>query len=60
GDTTNGFIRRIKDGKVDTILQMEPDTLTTYPLSPTGACCEGDKLYVCDVFSRKVYVLQTK
>ena len=57
-DTVNASVRKIKDGNVSTILRMEEDQLVTYPLSPVGACFADGKLYVCDPFSRRVYVLQ--
>ncbi|MBQ9490177.1 MAG: NHL repeat-containing protein [Lachnospiraceae bacterium] len=59
-DTVNGTVRRIKDGKVDMILQYEGKDLTTYPTMPVGMCYKNGALYVCDVFSRRVYVLEQK
>ena len=57
-DTVNASVRRIKNGKVETILRLDDDELTTFPISPVGICCEGDKLYVCDPFARRVYILK--
>ena len=56
-DTVNGTVRRIKDGMVDTVLEYAGDALSTYPTSPVGMCYKDHALYVCDVFSRRVYVL---
>lgn len=59
-DTVNGSVRRIKDGMVDTILDYTGDDLTTYPTMPVGMCYKDHALYICDVFSRRVYVLEIK
>lgn len=56
-DTVNASVRRIENGTVDTILSPDDANLTTYPTSPVGMCVNGGFLYVCDHFSRRVYVL---
>ena len=56
-DTVNGAIRRISEGRVTTILAQQTDTLESWPVSPMGLCLQDGKLYVCDRFSRRVYVL---
>ena len=57
-DTVNATVRRIKNGKVDTILEMLEDGLTTYPVNPVGMCYQDGTLYVCDPFSRRVYIIK--
>ena len=57
-DTVNASIRRIKNGKVTTILSLPEKELTTSPVSPAGIFCHEDKVYVCDPFSRRVYVMK--
>lgn len=57
-DTVNASIRRIKNGKVDTIMSMLAEGLTTYPVSPVGMCYEDGTLYVCDPYSRRVYIIK--
>lgn len=57
-DTVNGTVRRIQKNKVETILKMDGEELTTFPISPIGMCYEGDQLYVCDPFARRVYILK--
>lgn len=59
-DTVNGTVRRIKDGMVDTILEYSGKELSTYPTMPVGMCYKNKALYICDVFSRRVYILETK
>ncbi len=55
GDTVNASVRRIRNGKVDTILSPSDDVLSTSPVSPTGMyICDGN-LYVCDYFARMIY-----
>lgn len=56
-DSVNGTVRRIKDGMVDTVLEYAGSALSTYPTCPVGMCYQNHALYVCDVFSRRVYVL---
>lgn len=59
-DTVNACVRVVKDGKVDTILRPTDEILETGPVSPTGMCiCDG-YLYVCDNFSREIYIVPIK
>ncbi|MBQ8138346.1 MAG: hypothetical protein IJ195_02700 [Lachnospiraceae bacterium] len=59
-DTINACVRVVKDGKVDTILRPTDEILETGPVSPTGMCiCDG-YLYVCDNFSREIYIVPIK
>ena len=48
------------DGMVDTILEYSGKELSTYPTMPVGMCYKNKALYICDVFSRRVYILETK
>ena len=57
-DTVNASVRKIKDGNVETILKLDDEKLVTYPLSPVGTCYQDGKLYVCDPFARRVYVIK--
>ena len=54
-DTVNGAVRRIRNGVADTIAVQNGTDLRTYPMSPRGLCLVGNTLYVCDVFSHKVF-----
>ena len=57
-DTGNSAIRRIKDGVVTTLAVRDTDDLdAVYPVSPTGLLLQGDTLYICDSFSRKILSL---
>ena len=57
-DTANGAVRQIKDGEVTTLAIRDMDDLASFiPTSPVGLAVQGDKLYVCDSFSRKVFVI---
>ena len=57
-DTANSAVRQIKDGKVTTLAVRNVDDLESFiPTSPVGLAVQGDKLYVCDSFSRKVFVI---
>ncbi len=56
-DTVNGAVRRIRNGMVDTIAVQNGTSLRTYPMSPRGLCLIGNVLYVCDTFSRKVFMI---
>lgn len=56
-DTVNSCVRRVKNGMVDTIMTQSEGKLETYPVSPTGMLVKDGILYVCDPFSRRVYVM---
>lgn len=55
-DTGNGMVRGIRDGQVFT-LEWNQDL---YPgmelMRPSGLLVRGDQLYVCDSFSRKLFL----
>lgn len=57
-DTLNSAIRRISGGRVETVT-IRDVTLAGFGLiSPTGLLAQGKTLYICDSFSRKLYVLE--
>lgn len=57
-DTGNSAVRRIQDGEVVTLLARNVDDLESFsPVSPIGLMLEGNRLYVCDNFSQKVFVI---
>ena len=57
-DTVNGAVRRIRDGVVTTLaLRDESDLDAFIPVSPAGLTVRGDRLYVCDSFARKIFVI---
>ena len=59
-DTISSTVRMIRNNKVTTILQREGEQLDIemYPVSPRGLFIEGNSLYICDPFARRVYLLQ--
>lgn len=59
-DTLNSVIRRIRDGQVDTVTPSnEADTGFKF-VSPSGLALQGDRMYICDEFSKKVFILDWK
>lgn len=59
-DTLNCAIRRIKDGQVDTVASRDLTDTGFGLTSPTGLLLQEDSLYICDDFSRKVFVIEWK
>ena len=57
-DTLNSAVRRIKDGQVDTLAARDTTDAGFGLVSPTGLLAQGKQLYVCDVFSKKLFVLE--
>ena len=54
-DTNNSAIRQIKDGQVTTLVARDVTDLTSFfPISPTNLLLQGDTLYICDPFARKL------
>jgi len=53
-DTGNSALRRIADGRVDTLLARDQAAGEHTLFSPVGLLAEGGTLYVCDSFARKV------
>lgn len=56
-DTGNSAVRRIRDGKVDTLLARDRAGLDLAPVSPSGMAIWGDTLYVCDDFSGRILTI---
>lgn len=57
-DTGNSAIRLVQDGHVTTLMARDPDDLETFtPISPVGLLLVGKDLYICDNFSRKVFII---
>lgn len=57
GDTVNAAVRRIRNGVVETILSQKDEALEIGPVSPTGLYIYEGHLYVCDSFSRRIYII---
>ena len=57
-DTLNSAVRQIRGGVVSTLVRRNLDEPESFiPISPVGLVLYGDQLYVCDSFSRKVFVI---
>ena len=57
-DTVNGAVRQIKNGAVSTLAHRDESDLDAFiPTSPVGLMVHGGRLYVCDSFARKVFVI---
>lgn len=56
-DTGNNAVRRIQDGTVNTLIACNQAEMQYYPIAPMGLLVHGDQLYICDNFSRKVFVI---
>lgn len=57
-DTNNSAIRQIRNGRVTTLAvrdAADPDAF--YPVSPTNLLVQGQTLYICDTFARKLLSL---
>lgn len=54
-DTGNSAIRKIKDGIVSTILQVEDESVSIYPAKPTGLAIKDNTLYISDSFAGLIY-----
>jgi len=57
-DTGNGAIRKIKDGQVTTLAARDMAQANFGLTAPVGLLVQGDRLYICDSFARKVFVYQ--
>lgn len=57
-DTLNSAIRQIQDGQVDTLAVRDMKQAELGLTSPTGLLVQGERLYICDNFSRKLFVLE--
>lgn len=62
-DTGNSAVRMVQDGRVHTLAARDVEDLESFaPVSPVGLLAaedsdSGKQLYICDNFSRKVFVL---
>lgn len=59
-DTLNSAIRRIRDGQVDTVVTRDMANTDFGLVSPSGLMAQGELLYICDDFSKKVFMLEWK
>lgn len=57
-DMLNGAIRRIQDGQVETVAIRDMTRAQDGLTAPCGLAADGERLYICDNFSRKVFVLE--
>lgn len=56
-DTANSAVRMIRDGQVTTLIHRDVTDLNGFaPVSPAGLLIQGNVLYICDSFSRKLLV----
>lgn len=53
-DTGNNAVRKIQNGVVSTIAVCDQNAMDPSPVAPVGLMVKGDRLYVCDNFSRAV------
>ena len=59
-DLVNSALRRVREGRVDTLLRAEPGAMLDWPVSPRGLLlCDG-ALYLCDNFTNKLLRLQLR
>lgn len=56
-DTGNSAIRKISGGEVTTLIASDKSQMSFGLTSPAGLLAQGNKLYICDPFSRKLFVL---
>lgn len=56
-DTGNGSVRKIQDGQVTTMIAGNPEDMGSYPIAPMGLMIRGNKILVCDNFSKNVFIL---
>lgn len=59
-DTLNSSIRRIQNGQVDTVTARDMMQTQFGLVSPTGLLLQGGRLFICDNFSKKIFVLEWK
>lgn len=57
-DTLNSAIRRVFGGQVTTVTFRDASLAEFGLISPCGLLVQGDRLYICDSFARKVFVLE--
>ena len=59
-DTLNSAVRRIFGGRVSTVTVRDTALADFGLVSPSGLLLRGERLYICDGFARKVFVLELK
>lgn len=59
-DTLNSAIRRIQNGNVDTLVSRDTAQAEFGLISPAGLLVQEKQLYVCDNFSRKLFLVEWK
>lgn len=59
-DTLNSAIRRIRGGRVDTVTVRDTSLTDAGLISPAGLLVQGNRLYICDGFARKVFALELR
>lgn len=57
-DTGNNAVRKIRNGEVSTLLVQDKTKVGADLIAPRNLLVQGNKLYICDEFSRKIFVLQ--
>ena len=57
-DTLNSAIRKITGGQVETIVLRDMALAESGLISPKGLLLQRDRLYICDSFARKVFILE--
>lgn len=59
-DTLNSAIRRVRNGRVETVTVRDASLADMGLVSPTGLLAQGNRLYICDGFARKVFALDLR
>lgn len=59
-DTLNSAIRRIANGQVETVVARDIASAEFGLIRPIGMLAVGERLYICDSFARKVFMLEWK
>ncbi len=59
-DTANSAIRQIKDGQVSTMAIRDMALAEAGIISPVGLLSLKDRLYICDKFAKKIFVVEWK
>ena len=57
-DTGNSAVRMVRDGEVTTLAVRDVSLARAGLTAPRGLLVQGDRLYICDGFARKVFVLR--
>ena len=57
-DTLNSAVRRIKDGQVETIAIRDVAQPEFGMVEPAGMLVKDGRLYICDGFARKIFMLE--